>query len=42
MPASVEVLTKFPSVDIRPEGSKFSVRVPGRGITVVEVVTKAK
>lgn len=39
---SVEVLTSFPSVAIRPEGSKFSIRVPGRGITVVEVVTKER
>jgi hypothetical protein len=39
---SVEVRTSFPSVAIRPEGSKFSVRVPGHGITVVEVVPKVK
>lgn len=37
---SVEVLTGFPSVNIRPKGSTFSVRVPGRGITVVEVLPK--
>ena len=33
----VDVLTPFPSVLIRPEGSKFTVRVPGRGVTVVSV-----
>ena len=38
---SVKVLTDFPSVAIHPEGSKFSVRVPGRGIIVVEVMTQA-
>lgn len=38
---SVEVRTRFPCVAIRPEGTKFRVRVPGRGITVVDVVTKA-
>jgi len=35
---SVEVRSSFPSVAIRPNGSKFSLRVPGRGITVVDVV----
>ena len=39
---SVEVRSGFPSVAIRPDGSKFSVRVPGHGITVVDVVTKLK
>ncbi|HAW27699.1 MAG TPA: hypothetical protein DCY03_06215, partial [Planctomycetaceae bacterium] len=34
---SVKVLTDFPSVAIHPQGSKFSVRVPGRGIIVVEI-----
>ena len=38
---SVEVRTSFPCVAIRPEGTKFRVRVPGRGITVVDVVTRA-
>ncbi len=33
----VDVLTSFPSVLIRPEGSKFTVRVPGRGVTVLAV-----
>ena len=37
---SVNVLTSFPSVTIHPKGSTFSVRVPGRGIIVVEVVTQ--
>jgi hypothetical protein len=36
---SVEVRTSFPSVAIRPKGSTFSVRVPGRGVTVVDVLT---
>lgn len=40
--SSVEVRTCFPSVAIRPEGSKFSVRVPGRGITVVDVALESK
>ncbi len=37
---SVEVLTSFPSVAIHPKDSKFTVRVPGRGVIVVEVVIK--
>lgn len=37
---SVKVLTSFPSVAIHPKDSKFDVRVPGRGVIVVEVVTK--
>ena len=34
---SVEVLTKFPSMLVRPEGSTFRVRVPGNGIVVLDV-----
>lgn len=37
---SVEVLTSFPSVAIHPKDSKFSVRVPGQGVIVLEVTTK--
>jgi hypothetical protein len=33
----VDALTEYPSLLVRPEGSTFSVRVPGWGITVVEV-----
>jgi len=39
---SVVVRTSFPSVAIHPKGSSFSVRVPGRGITVVDVIRKEK
>lgn len=39
---SVEVRGSFPSVAIRPDGSKFSLRVPGRGITIVDVVPEAE
>lgn len=39
---SVEVRTSFPSVEIRPKGSTFSVRVPGRGVTVVDVLPRMK
>ena len=35
---SVDILTVYPSLLVRPEGSCFSVRVPGWGITVVEVM----
>jgi len=34
---SIEVLTRFPSVLVRPQGSRFTVRVPGKGITVLAV-----
>ncbi|MHB8996419.1 MAG: hypothetical protein ACYC63_14335 [Armatimonadota bacterium] len=34
---SIEVVTEFPAVRLRPQGSKFEVRVPPRGITVVDV-----
>ena len=37
---SVSIHTSFPSVSIRPKGSTFSVRVPGRGVTVVDVLRK--
>lgn len=33
----VDILTHFPSLLVRPEGPRFSVRVPPEGITVVEV-----
>ncbi|MFO7945524.1 MAG: hypothetical protein R6V19_01730 [Armatimonadota bacterium] len=33
----IDIVTNFPSVRIQPEGSTFSVRVPGKGITVVDV-----
>jgi hypothetical protein len=34
---SIEVVTEFPAVRLRPRGSKFEVRIPPRGITVVDV-----
>ncbi len=34
---SIDVLTRFPSVLVRPQGSRFTVRVPGKGITVLAV-----
>ncbi|MGE5532549.1 MAG: hypothetical protein ACM3VW_10590, partial [Bacteroidota bacterium] len=34
---SIEVVTEFPAVRLRPQGSKFEVRIPPRGITVVDV-----
>jgi hypothetical protein len=37
--ASVDILTEYPSLLVRPEGSTFSVRVPPKGVTVVEVTT---
>lgn len=37
---SIDVVTEFPSVRVRPEGSKFSVRIPPRGIVVLDVVFK--
>lgn len=37
---SAKVLTSYPSVAIHPKGSKFDLRVPGRGIVVIEVVTE--
>lgn len=37
----VEILTEFPAMEIRPEGSTFSVRVPGKGITIVDVHLKS-
>ena len=40
--ASVEVRSGFPSVAISPKGTTFDVRVPGRGITVVDVKTETK
>ncbi len=33
----VEVLTRFPSMLVKPEGSTFRVRVPGNGIVVLDV-----
>jgi len=35
--ASVDILTEYPSLLVRPEGSTFAVRVPPKGVTVVEV-----
>lgn len=35
--ADVSVVTSFPAMRIEPDGSTFSVRVPGKGITVVDV-----
>ncbi|QDU82224.1 hypothetical protein Pla110_39790 [Polystyrenella longa] len=35
--ASAEVLSSFPSITIKPKENRFSIRVPGRGITVVDV-----
>ena len=37
---SAEILTHFPAVAVRPEGTKFSVKVPGKGVTVVDVAVK--
>ena len=34
---SVSVLTSFPSLRIQPEGTAFRVRVPGKGVTVLDV-----
>ena len=34
--ARVDILTEFPSLRVRPEGSTFTVRVPPKGVTVVE------
>jgi hypothetical protein len=36
-----DIVTEFPAMAIRPEGSMFSVRVPGKGITVVDVHLKS-
>ena len=33
---SVDILTGYPSLLVKPEGSSFSIRVPGKGITVVQ------
>ncbi|MEW6359365.1 MAG: hypothetical protein AB1696_23720 [Planctomycetota bacterium] len=33
----VEVLSRFPAVRIEPEGSRFTVKVPGKGIVVLAV-----
>ena len=38
--SAVRILTSFPSVTVRPEGSRFSVLVPGQGVTVVELLLK--
>jgi hypothetical protein len=35
---SVEVLSDFPCADILPEGSEFSIKVPGRGCVVLGVL----
>ncbi|MGC9317477.1 MAG: hypothetical protein ACP5KN_05505 [Armatimonadota bacterium] len=35
--AGVDILTEYPSLMVRPQGSTFAVRVPGKGITVVEI-----
>jgi len=35
--AAVDILTEYPSLLVRPEGSTFAVRVPPKGVTVVEV-----
>ena len=40
--ASVDILTEYPSLLVRPEGSTFSVRVPPKGVTVVEVTTATR
>ena len=34
---SVDIVTSFPSVSVQPEGNCFAVRVPPRGVTVVDV-----
>ena len=39
---AADVRSGFPSVAIRPKGTTFDVRVPGRGITVVDVKTQAE
>ncbi len=33
----VDILTEYPSLLVRPDGSRFSIRVPGSGLTVVEI-----
>lgn len=35
---SVEILTTFPCTEIEPQGSRFSIKVPGRGVAVVDVI----
>ena len=37
--ARVDILTEFPSLLVRPQGSEFAVRIPPKGVTVVEVTT---
>jgi len=38
----LEVVSEFPLVRIRPNGSKFSVRIPPRGIVVVDATLKSR
>jgi len=40
--ASVAILSEYPSLTVRPQGTVFSVRVPPKGITVVEVTLQAE
>ncbi len=35
--AAVRVLTPFPPLPVEPDGSRFAVKVPGRGAVIVEV-----
>lgn len=35
--ARVDILTEYPSLLVRPQGSRFSVRIPAKGVTVVDV-----
>ncbi len=37
---SIKALTKFPGTPIMPEGSKFKVRVPGKGMVILDVTLK--
>lgn len=37
----VDIVTEFPAMAIRPEGSAFSVRIPGRGLTIVDVYLRS-
>ncbi len=40
--ANVDILTSYPSLLVQPDGSTFAVRVPGKGVTVVEIALEAE
>jgi hypothetical protein len=37
--ASIQVVTEFPGVPIEPVGSRFGVKVPGKGMVIVDIQT---